>query len=360
MLLHLMRSGRPLFGIMSGAAWGVAFLCRPLTAVVIAGVFGLVALSRPRKVFGNLHGFVALIAAALPFLALYLLFQYAITGDWLAAGHAVGMGPRGRFGLVELDGARTHTLAIGLAHTGWRIKALNDDVLGWPIPALLLAALPLVLRRRRLPYLISLLPVFALLCAYCFYWYYECYFPARYTAAGVPMLLIPIARTLVFLPAVARRRSAVAEKLFGGIVVSCVLFSLVVSAPCELDGYDSRFGDVEGRLPKVMEAHDVTHAVVFMDQVGKAVGLADPSNDYYATGFMRNDLDLEGDVIYARNSRGENVKMFEVYPDRSYYLYRYMRHADAAVLWRLVPEGEGFELIPVGDSVPDAVRPDRR
>ncbi len=60
----------------------------------------------------------------------------------------------------------------------------------------------------------------------------------------------------------------------------------------------------------------------------------DGLNHYYATGFMLNDLNLENDIIYVRNSRAQNPKIAEDYRNRNFYLYRYHRDTHKATLYK--------------------------
>ena len=175
------------------------------------------------------------------------------------------------------------------------------------------------------------------------FWYYEVYFPARYAFAGVPFLVILCARALVLAGARVRRsRWPWLRPVAVTVVASCVLFTVGFSTPLHLRGYNGHYGDVESVLPQVVRAQGLTHAVVFVDAVGYGLGDVDPNNSYYGTGFMLNDLDLTNDVIYARNSRRYNPLIRQVYPDRSYYLYRYVRDANRACLYRMLPAGDEF------------------
>ena len=358
-LLRLLRTNRWQYGMAAGAACGMALLCRPLTAAVMSACFGLILLFRPRQVMRNIPGIVAAAAAVAIAVLIYLLFQKAITGDMFLAGHVLGMGSRGQFGFVRLDSIRTHTPAIGAMHTSMRIRALNDNILGWPIPALLIAVIPFVMGRRGIRYFLLFTPLSALLVAYACFWYYEIFFPARYTFAAVPLLFILCARALVLIHRVCLRASARAQRMFSVVICSSLLFLIGVSTPLHFQRYDARFGDVEGVLPKVIEQCGITNAVVFMDSKGKAESEESVLNMYYATGFMRNDLDLKNDVIYVHNCREDNPRMLEDYPDRNFYLYRYLRDKDKACLYRIEKDGREFKYVPVEprgpymDSVPD-------
>ena len=93
--------------------------------------------------------------------------------------------------------------------------------------------------------------------------------------------------------------------------------------------------------------YSITNALVFMDAVGVARDVDDADNDYCAAGFMRNDLDLKGDVLFVRNLAGYNIHLVRYLPGRAAYLYRYDRGRDRSCLYRMVPEGDELRLVPV-------------
>ena len=73
---------------------------------------------------------------------------------------------------------------------------------------------------------------------------------------------------------------------------------------------------------------------------------------------MLNDLDLKNDILYVQNSRTENVRILEDYPDRNFYLYRYMRHADTAHLYEMDLADDGtFIYRPAAPRSPLVVMP---
>jgi hypothetical protein len=350
-LRKLWATGRWIWGGAAGGAWGVAFLCRPLDAAVLGALFALAFLF-PAKRLGRCRlGIAAGLAAALLAIGAMLGFQEITTGDWATPGHEVGMGSRGQFGFVQLTPFKTHTPATGWEHTGLRLRALNDNLLGWPWPALAVALLPFLLGRARTKEWLLLLPLPALLGAFACFWYYETEFPARYVSAATPYLFILAARGLFMLREAAANRP-VPARLPAFLAVSGTLF-LAISLPAHFRRYDADYYDVEEVLPRVVRDYGIANAIVFMDAVGLDHGERDVDNDYYATGFMRNALDLRGDVLYVRNFRERNVELLRRHPGRSAYLYRYVRDREKALLYRMRLAGEEFELEPVEPRTPD-------
>lgn len=343
-LVRMARTRRWTWGALAGLAWSGAFLCRPLTALVLGTLFALGFLWHERRGLHNAPGIAAGLAFACAGAALLLVFQARTTGDAFTPGHEIGMGSRGKFGFVYLDPVRTHTVELGIAHTLLRLRALNETLLGWPLPLFFLALWPFLAGRSRRHDLLLLAPAPALLALFACYWYYESFIPARYTFAGLPFLLLLAARGLVGLERMCRPQAAM---LFPALLAVNMLFYTAVGLPDFLGRFPSTFGDVEPILPRIVRDYGITNAVVFMDATGREPGTGDPFNDYYATGFMRNDLDLQGDVIYARNSRERNRLLVETYPGRNVFLYRYLRCVNKAYLYRVVVEGDGLRYEPV-------------
>ena len=261
------------------------------------------------------------------------------------------MGSRGQFGFVQLTPFKAHTPATGLEHTGLRRQALNDHLLGWPWPALAVTLLPFLLGRARAKEWLLLAPLPALLATFACYWYYEIEFPARYVSAATPYLFILAARGLFALREAAANRPALA-RLPAFLAVSGTLF-LAVSLPAHFRAYDADYYDVESVLPRVVRDYGIANAVVFMDAIGLDRSEADDDNDFYATGFMHNALDLRGDVLYARNLRERNAELLRRHPDREAFLYRYVRDQDKAILYRIGREEKEGALEPVAPRTPD-------
>jgi len=309
-LRKLWAGGRWTWGGAAGICWGVAFLCRPVDAVVLGGLFALGFLLPVRRLARGRGGVAAGLAVALLAAGILLGFQQATTGDWRTPGHESGMGRQGQFGFAELGAGRAHTPALGLEHTRLRLGALNDNLLGWPVPALAIVLLPFLLGRARGKDALLLLPAAGLLGTFAFYWYYEAAFPARYVSAALPMLFVSAARGLFALgEATAGRGRAV--RLPALLAVWGTLF-LAVSLPHHFRRYDESFYDVEDVLPRVVRDYEISNAIVFMDVMRVVPGQT--VNDYYATGFMRNSLDLDGDVLYVRNLRGRNADLLRRHP----------------------------------------------
>lgn len=344
-LNRLWQTERWTWGGTAGLAWSIAFLCRPLDAAVLGAIFALGFFFPPSRFWRCRGGVAAGLAVALPAIAILLGFQEITTHDWRTPGHIIGMGDRGEFGFGKIDRVRTHTPAIAVEYSFMRLGVLNENLLGWPWPALALVMLPFILRRARAQDWLFLLPMPALLAAFAGYWYYESCLPGRYLSAAFPFLFVLASNGLFVLhEALAPCRHW--SRLPAFLAVSGTLF-LAVSLPHHFALFGQSYLDVENVLPRVVRDYGITNAIVFTDAVGRDTRRPDQFNDYYATGFMRNDLDLKGDIIYVQNSREQNIRMVANHPDRSCWMYRFNREQDKAFLYRMILENGKIHYIPV-------------
>ena len=360
-LVRLLRLGHRRYGWLAGTAWGWAFLCRPPAALCVGAVLGIIALCHGRDLLKAWRGAVIAIALAALSVGVLLAWQGYTTGNPRLPGHKAVLGDRCNYGFVAISRTRTHTPAVGWDYTLKRMRVVNDQLLGWPIPALLIVLLPFLLNRAR-PSEWSLLgPWLALLAFFMAYWYWEECFPARYQFSGFPMLIILGARGLTALhaalPAKARAAGLVpALMLFGSV------FSATVSHPFYLRAAGSNGSDVEDVLEPTLDRFGVHHAVVFMRSEGRSSSPGDNMNDHYATGFMRNALDLNSNIVFARDLKERNSRLIEAYPGRRYYWYSYLRGTDQARFLEIVPEATGLSYIPIepphGTSPPRPIRQD--
>jgi hypothetical protein len=351
-VVRLLKSGRSLYGVIAGGAWAVAFLSRPLTALVVGVVIALGPLAQWKRSLQAWRGVLLAGLLAVAGAGTLASWQYVTTGDARTPGHEVGLGRRGKYGFVRLDWARTHTPRLGAIHTLGRMRAVNDKLLGWPVPALIVVLLPFLRRRARATEWWLAAPWLGLLAAYSAFWYWEEYFPGRYTFCAMPMLLVLAGRGCTQLDRPASGNTAIAGRSPGPLALALLtggcVYALLIGRPHELRRFTDHHGDVESILPRAMEAYAVSNSVVFLDAKGSEPELGDTRNDYYGTGFMRNQLDFQGDLVFARYLRGRNRVLMDAYPGRRYFHYVYVRGANTAVLYEMFPDGEGVREAFVG------------
>ena len=143
------------------------------------------------------------------------------------------------------------------------------------------------------------------------------------------------------------------------VIVGCTVFNAFLFIPSHTEIFGETYADVETVLPKVLADHDVSGSILFMDSIDRLADHTDPFNDFYATGFMRNALDFDGDIVFARNLKERNHELANRHPDRTCYLYRYHRGLDKGLLYRMYFEGDSYEVKPVASDAPYLVQPPR-
>jgi hypothetical protein len=347
-VLRLLGRGAVWYGVLAGAGWGFAFLCRPLTAVVVGAVIGLVVLVRWRSALKAWRGVLAAVVVAVAAFGVLAAWQALQTGDWRTPGHVAGMGRTGRMGFIRFDESRVHTPAAGWDFSLRRLRNLNHHLSAWPVPFFLIAMWPLLRGRAGWRELLLLLPVLGLIAVFSAFWYYERYYPSRYMTEGMPMLLLLAAATLTGASGVRMPRVVAWMLAAGGFG-----FMVAAGAPHLLGQFHKHYGDVEANLPQVIKAYGVTNAVVFMDQTGEGTDRVHPRNTYFGTGFMRNTLDVDdGDIVYARNWRELNPMLMWHFPGRSYYYYKFDRTYGLSRFYALTLDGTNTvarQLPSVGD-----------
>jgi hypothetical protein len=341
---RLLRTGLVRHGCLAGFGWGLAFLCRPLTSLVVGAAIGLRAAVGWRRAMPAWRGLLAAALIAAGSAGLLAAFQKATTGDSGKPGHTIGLGPRGKLGFGRLDRARNHTPALGVEWTLRRLRNINHHMLGWPVPFYLMALLPFLRGRARGNEYWLLAPSTWLLAVFSAFWYYELYYPSRYISEGTPMLLVLAARALAGDPADAARRWA---KWSAPLLGTGLSFLAIAGGPEFRARFHANYGDIESVLPRVVETYGITNAVVFMDSIGEGTDAYDPRNKYYATGFLRNDLALTGSVVYANNMQEKNIRLMRHFEGRAFYLYRFDRTTRRARLYVLTPDGDRYTLSPV-------------
>ena len=124
------------------------------------------------------------------------------------------------------------------------------------------------------------------------------------------------------------------------LLAPLLLCNLLLFLPAHLSSFKGSHWDVENLLHRTIKISGISNAIVYIDAFRCLDGRSDDENDFFATGFIRNNLDFNGDIIYAATCVKTTTCWRPEYPDRSYYLYRYDRQRHKALLYRLEFDGE--------------------
>ena len=336
-----------LLPLAAGAALGMLFITRPLTAVGVALPFvlwTLVSIARERRIN---RAYLLMLVAVLPFIGGYLAYNDYTTGSpfrtayelWWPFDH-IGFGPE-----VGING---HDLNDGIRNTRINSNSLASYLFGWPGRSSLVSALAVVIAslgtvglrafqrlrgtlRSPMGSTLSLEGwdlmlagvVLGVMLVHVFYWTPGQMYGPRYYMEAVGPLVILTARCVerlalalavllsAFLPRV-RESTAAAYTLAGIVLFGLTLYAHLSWAPQEFDRFRGWNG-ITGNDLAVVETYDLSNAVVLVQR--------DSWTDY-APFFTRNSPSLDGDVVYASN-RGsvENQLLMSAYPGRSFYRY---------------------------------------
>ncbi len=327
--LRLMRTGQTRFAVIAGAAVGFTVLIRPEAALLIGAVTALGVVVRFRRALELWKPILVAIALAGSGALTLLAWQDVAVGKAGMTGHRIDMKDTADFGFGRVgDSGYVYTPAKARKHNWDRFREIDKRLVGWPIPAWVLVFAPFFLLRGFVRELWLIGPVLALAGLYYYYWYWEEWLVARYFFTGVPFLLVLAAKGWDdwrhrLKPVPIAKWLPVVMLVFG------VAWSLTVHSPEYHRWFKPHHGDIEDFLPIVMEHHKVgeeREALVFVARKNTLRGAV--YNDYYATGFRLNDLDLKGRVLFARDGRDKKMKrnneeLIREYPGRDYFLYEF-------------------------------------
>jgi len=337
--LRLLRTGRLRYAVLGGLSLGFTLLIRPETAVLVGGVFVFGILVQYRRALAIWKGLAVALGICVLSGVILLIFQDVTVGSPGKVGHSLEMlgGEKLGFGKIPRS-SYVYTPAKALDHTVRRLDMLNKNLLGWPIPAVLLLLAPFFLFRFKLYDLWLVAPVLILMGFYAFYWYFEYWLHARYLFTAVPALLILAARGALAWQYRLAQIAIPRGLTLTGLGAACV-YALAIGGPQYFTFFKPHHGDVEDLLVKVVEEAELSNALVFYHSSGKLRGVG-RWNDYYATASYYNSLNLDGDVVFARDGwlkhiKRNNSELVALFPNRNYYLYDFDQYNMSALLWKL-------------------------
>ena len=337
-LYFILRRDRPvLYGLIGGLAFGLGGNTRLLNMAALVLPFGALLLSYAvpladrRNAIAHIAAFIAgglLMGVAL------LAYNYGVTGDPLTLTYAGTANDTSQlFGFRE-----GHTLDIGIRNQQAQVTALLLVFNAWPAFAgLAFVCLPFLLgTRNRWDY-------FCLACAaipmavYVFYRFSGVYEGPRYWYEAMPFLVllgargIELAGRLLNAGAFRLRSGRVNPVFTGPVLVYGVVAVLVLwgsggwlfgwrdaqdspNLPTRASEIDGVFG-IDDRLDLLADRTPLHNALVLV----KPCGFFE-SVHCYGTVFLRNDLDFNGNVVWARYIAGRNQEIVDAFPGREVYV----------------------------------------
>jgi 4-amino-4-deoxy-L-arabinose transferase-like glycosyltransferase len=329
--------------LLAGAAAGIAFLTRQLTAVaIVAPFFILTTLNSSLPWRKRLHKSAVWLAGLLPLVALLFVYQWAVTGDplqdprllyWpydqLGFGDDVGEAPnlltielldeeRGYVVLWQTDPSqppRGHTPQRGLHNILKNWQDLQIDLFGW-LPLLTFAFLWLgfLLKRPSQIDWILLAMLLSLLVAEAFYWHSGIMYGPRYLYGALPALLLLTARGVQALAKWLGGRSG--WWLTAVPLTLLILGNIFFSLPSRMEsyrGFNFVVGDKVALVKTAVPPNE--QALIFVDS---------PTSNWWEYGelFLGNGGEINGRLVFARDLGAEaNQALLKLYPD--YTAYRF-------------------------------------
>ncbi|HUF68326.1 MAG TPA: hypothetical protein VMM79_06695 [Longimicrobiales bacterium] len=243
--------GPVLWMVLAGAATGVMFTTRPLSALTLATVIAVWLASavdrRARLAGARAAGRVlAIVAGALPFGLLVGAYNAFFFGSPTTFGYAAALGPAGGPGFGLDPWGNTYGLVEAVGYTSAELTALSLFLLETPLPLVALIAVWLAWKPRlehgeRLIAGWALAPV----AAQALYWHHGLFMGPRMLNEVAPAwcLLAAIAVTWLVarLPASTDRLGPYSPRVFGAVAaVAALLAGLLVLAPMRLASYTQR------------------------------------------------------------------------------------------------------------------------
>jgi hypothetical protein len=230
---YAMRTGRQAFFGLTGILLGAAFDTREITALLYGVPYSAWLLAHRRW-----RGLAFMALAAVPFLALYLLYNLNTAGNALSLPRNLfNANDRWGFGVPVPNGV--HTLAAGLVNTDENLTLLQFDLFGWPpLFALSLIGMPFLLGKATRTDALLAACSGAFIVAYVGYFYQGVALGPRYYFEALPALVLLSARGLQALSRTLQQVGLSRIATNSGISVAVALlstYSLVYYLPQAVD-----------------------------------------------------------------------------------------------------------------------------
>ena len=319
----------PLAGLAAGLFIGMVFLIRPLTAVGLGLPAALwltfMLVRRPgraaRTAIAALLGFSALAA-------LFLLYNWALTGDALTMGYIARFGPEQSMGFGPRSWGVVHTPWRGLMNIAANVQGLNEFLFQWPVPSLAFIFIAAAYRRRNPWDAFFFAPIVSIMTLYFFYFGQDLHLGPRYFFEMIPCLCILTARGIRVVPALLRdlrfrTAAARAREFVLFLLLISVVFAFTHRVPLWIEHY-SRF--LNPRIAREAQERDLHNALIFVEPGFRGW-----------SGMFWDSLRLDDDVLFARDLGSRNAVLRGLYPRKECYRVVW-NSANDRISWRRCEE----------------------
>ncbi len=341
-LLYLFRSFKKpsiINGLLAGLGLGMAFLIRPYTALLISVPFSLFyALKLFRNFKIILKNSIALILILA--ISVFILFIYNdITNDnFFTFGYEVCHGKQHGIGFGKTGYTDTpHTVFLGFTQTFNYIKAINKYLFGWPLSSFL-AIFPLFFFTKinfmyRKKDLILASGFFFLLAGLFVFWGTYILIGARMSFEVIPILFLLSARGATEIPRLICSRYKKIDivnlkKILTVILIIFTAYAFLIRFPRWLwpkdtqwyyHGFTNKFACVTPNINHTLKSLHHEKALVIMKFIYHPIEFF--PDGWWGSGFIYNDPELKGNIIYVRDRGKENINLFQCFPERKFHLY---------------------------------------
>jgi len=326
-------------GLFAGLGLGIAVLIRPYNAFLLSFPFLLyyaVRLIRePKKRLKNATAFGLI---TLAFLTVLLIYNQMTNGHPLRMGYLVLHGEEhslgfGRSGYTDIP----HTPFLGTLRIGESLGALNKYLFGWPLSSFL-ALLPLLWiarasKENRKKDMLLAAGFFSMMVGWFFYWGTQVFIGARMFYEVTVIFLLLSAHGITELPALLSRKfkklnQLMAKKITIGVLIILVAYAFLFRFPAWIwpsdnewyyENFTNNFAGVTPKIHHTLNSIPLEQSLVIMKLLYHP--FESFPNGWWSSGFLYNDPFLKGNIIYTNYRGGNNIKLFQCYPERDIYFY---------------------------------------
>lgn len=312
---RMVRKQSFLSALLAGTFLGLAINVRPYTALAIATpfiVYSCYLLSRNLR--RHLPRLSLMAGVTALFIGILLYYNYLTNGNPLIFGYSARWGSVHDLGFGRSAWGPVHTPLRGLLFTAIELNALNRFLFDWSIPSLVFITLLFGASRAKLKDYLLLAVSAAPVVAYFFYWSHGILFGPRWEYETLGALVVLTARGMLALPDFIQNQLRLAvprEKVLNGLKMLlglCFIFTLLIP--------------INSRMSTWYPKHLLTVHAPIIEQAKKlhlknaVVVTAEP---FYHSAFGGNQLDLKGEVVYARDLGPLKPLLQTIYPGRKFF-----------------------------------------
>lgn len=338
-VLRLVKSPSVLNASCAGLSLSMSLLIRSYSTLVFAFPFLIFYAVDLLKNFRSKIKY-GIVFASTGILGFFILMVY----NFITNGHPLLMGYVVRYGTEVLPGfGRTGCLDIpftplvSVTQSIDYLKHLNTYLFGWPF-SLVFVFIPLVLIYRKKQNdkskdLLMYCGFFCFILGYFFYWGKTKVLGPRLYFEAIPFLIILSARGFdAIQQAISEKRKNLEPKkistFFYLVLLALSLYAFFIQLPrivwpnntkyhYKTPGYN--FAGVTAKINNTIASLPLSKALIIMKF------LHSPSKFYpledWGSGFLFNNPNLTGKIVYARNQGKHNIKLFDYYPERNIFMY---------------------------------------